>query len=368
MSDVTKLILVGGFLGAGKTTMLSQLAKIMDERKILTGLVTNDQATDLVDTAILTRAGSDTKEVSGSCFCCNFHGFAGALHDLKANAGVDMIIAEPVGSCTDLSATILQPLKDKFGDQYSLAPFNVLVDPGRLTQILDGGNSGLHDSSAYIVRKQLEEADVIVINKIDLLTGEEAKALASRTAEAYPNAEIFCVSAQEGTGVEEWLDAILSREFAGRNLTDVDYDIYAEGEAVLGWLNADITLTGKADWNKFLEDYINALAGTFAEREQAIGHLKILMSDEEKESFALANLTGGSDAVRFRGEAVKGDEAHLIVNARVQTSPEELETTVFDTLKKTCGDAVEYTVERYECLMPGRPNPTYHYNKVVCSC
>ena len=117
MSDVTKLILVGGFLGAGKTTMLSQLAKIMDERKILTDLVTNDQATDLVDTAILTRAGSDTREVSGSCFCCNFPGFAGALHDLKANAGVDMIIAEPVGSCTELSATILQPLKDKFGDQ-----------------------------------------------------------------------------------------------------------------------------------------------------------------------------------------------------------------------------------------------------------
>ena len=145
----------------------------------------------------------------------------------------------------------------------------------------------------------------------------------------------------------------------------MDYDIYAEGEAVLGWFNADITLTGEPDWNRFLHDYIHALSEVFADREQAVGHLKILMSDEEKEKFALANLTGGSDAIRFRGEEVKGSEAHLIVNARVQTSPEELETTVFDTLRRVCGDAVTYTVERYECLMPGRPDPTYRYNKII---
>jgi hypothetical protein len=41
----------------------------------------------------------------------------------------DVLIAEPVGSCTDLSATILQPLKDQFKQQFVPAPFSVLADP-----------------------------------------------------------------------------------------------------------------------------------------------------------------------------------------------------------------------------------------------
>ena len=364
--EAKKVILVGGFLGAGKTTMLSRLAKVLDSRGLRCGLVTNDQATDLVDTAVLTGVGNGIQEVSGSCFCCNFPGFEAALKSLKEKDDVDLIIAEPVGSCTDLSATILQPLKDKYKVDYILAPFSVLVDPMRLGSILDGGDSGLHASSAYIVRKQMEEADMIVINKSDLLTTDEQKELAERAAKAYPNAKIYCASAQEGTGVENWLDEVLSGEFSGRNLTHVDYDIYAEGEAVLGWLNADVTLTGEADWDEFLEKYVNALADGFREHDQAIGHLKMLMSDEARENFTIANLTGGSDAIRFRGHSAPGGEAHLIINARVQMSPEELEKSVFDHLGEVCGEAVQYHTERCESLMPGRPNPTYHYEQVVC--
>ena len=96
--EAKKVILVGGFLGSGKTTMLSQLAKILDGRGLRCGLVTNDQATDLVDTAVLTGVGSGIQEVSGSCFCCNFPGFEAALKNLKEKDDVDLIIAEPVGS------------------------------------------------------------------------------------------------------------------------------------------------------------------------------------------------------------------------------------------------------------------------------
>ena len=64
----TRLILVAGFLGAGKTTLLWEAARrIMDDGKRV-GLITNDQAPDLVDTAILSRNEVQVKEVSGSCF------------------------------------------------------------------------------------------------------------------------------------------------------------------------------------------------------------------------------------------------------------------------------------------------------------
>ncbi len=106
----TKLLLVGGFLGAGKTTLLRESARRLIKQGRIVGLITNDQTTDLVDTAFLKRSGADVREVSGSCFCCNFGGFMDAVHSLITQ-GVDTIIAEPVGSCTDLSATILQPVQ-----------------------------------------------------------------------------------------------------------------------------------------------------------------------------------------------------------------------------------------------------------------
>ncbi len=68
----THLILVGGFLGAGKTTLLSQAAKRLGQRGLRVGLVTNDQAANLVDTSVLREAAAAVEEVPGGCFCCRF--------------------------------------------------------------------------------------------------------------------------------------------------------------------------------------------------------------------------------------------------------------------------------------------------------
>ena len=74
----------------------------------------------------------------------------------------DVFIAEPVGSCTDLKATVDYPLRRLYGEQYALAPFSVLVDPQRAMQIL-GWRTGKSFSPKvlYIYDKQLEEADII---------------------------------------------------------------------------------------------------------------------------------------------------------------------------------------------------------------
>ena len=109
----TRLILVGGFLGAGKTTLLWEAASKIMSKGQRVGLITNDQAPELVDTAILKHHDVKVAEVSGSCFCCNFDGLLNAMQQVNDAADADVIIAEPVGSCTDLSATIVQPLKEK---------------------------------------------------------------------------------------------------------------------------------------------------------------------------------------------------------------------------------------------------------------
>lgn len=369
MNEKTRIILVGGFLGSGKTTMLRRLAAMFAEKSMTAGLITNDQAADLVDTALLTQYGNETREVSGSCFCCNFPGFAGAVESLYQQGHPDVIVCEPVGSCTDLSATILQPLKDKFQTDFHPAPLSVLADPKRLADILDGGNSGLHESSAYIVRKQMEEADIIVINKSDLLTKEEAQTLKSKVETAFPEAEVFCASAVTEDGVSDWLNAVMNAETAGTHLTSVDYDIYAEGEAVLGWLNAAVSISGETDWTAFAEDYLRTLSEVFSRKNAAIGHLKLLIRGKNAGGYVLANLTGASDPIRVSSDGSVSAPASMTINARVQMEPDDLNTCVFDCLSQTAEKhSVSCTADSTECLKPGRPNPTYHYDCVVDGC
>ena len=137
MKDV-KLIFVGGFLGAGKTTLLAQTARALarDGKKV--GIITNDQADDLVDTGLIRQEGFGVQEVAGGCFCCRFDDLVNAASKLLETLQPDVLLGEPVGSCTDISATVLQPLKDLYGDWFSIAPFSVLADTGSST-LLPGG-------------------------------------------------------------------------------------------------------------------------------------------------------------------------------------------------------------------------------------
>jgi len=327
-------------------------------------LITNDQASELVDTAFLEHTGTAVSEVSGSCFCCNFSGFTDAIAHLNEKKNIDVIIAEPVGSCTDLSATILQPLKQKFEKELSVAPLSVLIDPQRLSDILGGGTSGLHPSAVYILRKQLEEADTIVINKTDLLTPDAVESLKKRTAEEWPGATIFAMSAKSGEGLEPWLEEAMQSSNAGARLAEVDYDIYAEGEAVLGWLNTTVILQSEsADWDIFAKNLLNALSRRFDELNAAIGHVKLFIKAGDR--FVIGNVTGQKNSLNIRGAAGVGKEAKMTLNARVQMEPDTLKAIVLGEISKAGGNNITSNPIALKCLKPGRPNPTYRYDRVV---
>lgn len=360
----TRIILVGGFLGAGKTTLLWESARKLTEQGKRVGLITNDQASHLVDTAFLERSGSTVSEVNGSCFCCNFNGFSDALFNIKDKIKADIIIAEPVGSCTDLSATIMQPLKENFTDKLAISPLTVLVDPERLKTLLEGGISELHASAAYIVEKQLEEADIIVITKADLLSPYQLESLQRQAADRWPLAKILTMNYKNGVSMESWLNEVMNYFTAGTHLAEIDYDVYAEGEAVLGWLNTTVLLRGKSvSWDLLAEKILTELSHRFDSVNAAVGHVKLLI--ESGNHYIVGNLTGGKSASNIRGYAGISNEANLILNARVEMTPANLENIVSEVLCKVCGDDIYQNVEASKCLSPGRPNPTHRYAYVV---
>src|SRR3954469_753416 len=127
--------MIGGFLGAGETTAVAALAQHLTQRGDRVGLITNDQGSELGDTALLRPRGFLTEEIPGGCFCCRFNSLVDAARKLTQATKPDAFVAEPVGSCTDLIATVSYPLRRIYGEQFELAPLSVLVDPIRAEQI-----------------------------------------------------------------------------------------------------------------------------------------------------------------------------------------------------------------------------------------
>lgn len=358
----TKLIIAGGFLGAGKTTLLWEAAQKLISQGLSVGLITNDQAPELVDSKLLILNNLKVAEVSGSCFCCNFNGFTDAIQKIRAEVAADVIIAEPVGSCADLSATIMQPLKQYWNRELQIAPLSVLADPTRLDSILSGEDAGLHPDAAYIYRKQMEESDIILINKSDLLRKEQIDDLKQRTAEMFPSATVLTVSAIKGTGIGEWLSQVTTRWDAGLRLVEMDYDTYANGEAVLGWLNGIVHLLGQhTNWDNFTHTLLKNLSARFDTDNLAVGHVKIIAENDRK--YIVGNLTGNSETLTMRGSVGNSEDVKLIINARVETTPDNLNQIVRQALESAGSYNIEVIAWRY--LQPGRPQPTHRFMEVV---
>ena len=91
------------------------------------GIVTNDQAYELVDTHALRAQGFEVGEVPGACFCCKFDDLLETTNRLQQDDAPDIILAEPVGSCTDLVATVVEPMRHLYGEQYEVGPLAVLL-------------------------------------------------------------------------------------------------------------------------------------------------------------------------------------------------------------------------------------------------
>lgn len=354
----SKLIMVGGFLGSGKTSLLWETARRIDQTGTRVGLITNDQASQLVDTAFLETGANLVKEVSGSCFCCNFNGFVDAVNYIREKNNGGVIVGEPVGSCTDLSATIMQPLKDKYQNEVDLAPLTVLADPFRLKAILQEART----PAQYIVLKQFEEADIILINKIDLISRDEVKELVRLAQSKWADAKVMAASVKTGEGIEEWLDFVLAQDEAGTNITQVDYDIYAEGEAAFGWLNATYEIKQSADFDALSRTFIHNLGACFDKQEIEVGHVKFLLETSDKQ--IIGSITGKADTAKIRTMDRRSEKTSLTVNARAETDPQTLESIVTGEVNKLFGGLDCHTVA-LKCLIPGRPNPTYRYDRVI---
>jgi G3E family GTPase len=349
----TRIILVGGFLGAGKTTLLWHTARRLAQQGTQAGIITNDQGHNLVDTALLGKHYAVT-EVSGGCFCCNFPDLMISIQQLQNQVEPEIILAEPVGSCTDIMATVIRPLRKYYNKQFSIAPFTVLVDPLR-------DEARFEANVQYLYNQQLAEADLILLNKCDLLTADEIQDELSVLRAEYPQAQVLAVSSRTGEGVETWLDLVLSEESSGHHILDVDYSLYAEAEAALGWLNAQGSVqpeTGPLQW---AETLLREIEKSCSSQDIRIAHVKLHLQIGDTGHKASITQTGSSIVWNTPPPNQPTSNLNFILNARVNASPSSLEQIVRDAITTATPSKVNrIQLHHFECFSPRPPEPTYH--------
>ncbi len=276
------------------------------------------------------------REITDGCFCCRFESLIEAAESLTLEVRPDVFLAEPVGSCTDLRATVQLPLARLYGDAYRVAPLSVLVDPLRAARAF-GVDPGPSFSSRvlYIYDKQIEEADFLVLNKIDIIRRRAARrsrggagaALSERRDRAasalapgqgWRPGSIACSRLRQATRARPWT---------------VDYDLYADGESLLGWVNATSCVRAERDFdgNHFLRRLADALRDRLASAAVEIAHLKMTLAtgaDGDRATINLVRSDGSAELARRLSGPIRA--AELTVNLRAEDDPERLHALLLD--------------------------------------
>lgn len=354
-----KLFLVNGFLGSGKTTAIQQAASQLIQDGIKTGVIVNDQGVQLVDQAFLESFDIPTCEVTDGCFCCNYEQLDANILAMNEVDELDVIFAESVGSCTDLIATVVNPLLHFHTDLEILV--SVFADVRILPVLLQDSSYFFEEEVHYIYKKQLEEADILVINKKDLVDQQTLKEARRLIEEHYPDKKILCQNALDQTDIADWLHILSGMApTTARQTLDIDYDLYGAGEAKLGWLDAEFEIRSKG--NNTIESaykFVNGIFETIRDKKLPIGHLKFLLKAEnyrQKISFNVKN----QSKIKPEANEYKTDYISILVNARVQTKPENLKKIVHETVKNIENEIVGTVKKKtLSAFQPGFPKPTH---------
>ena len=347
-----RIHLVGGFLGAGKTTAIIQAARVLMTQGVTVGVVTNDKGKHLVDTAFFRSAALPTAEVAGGCFRCNFDELEKRINQLKEEARPEVIFAESVGSCADMAATVLEPLLRLQDEQAAPTSFSVFADARLLRMWLLGIELPFSDEVQYIFEKQIEEAGLLVINKKDLLSAEDLQEVERLAAKRFPQKNLLLQDSTHADGGQGWLDWLNSTtgipEFPE---TEIDYDRYDAGGRQLAWLDEQIMIRAD-DAIAAAKMMIGTLVKDLRKEDIPVGHLKFFLdwdTGDCKLSFPTLEEAGWQEEL----DGIATDKVDVLVNGRIQAAPAKLNRMIAAALETMAKQpAVQYGREENAYFRP----------------
>ncbi len=386
---------VGGFLGSGKTTSIVGACRRLAARGVRTAIVTNDQGRRQVDEAFARSAGVPAVGVSDGCLCCRYDDFETRLFDVAHEARPEVIFAESVGSCADIVATVVKPFAAFRAAHRPRGVLSSFVDIRLVEARLSGVRLPFSDNVLYIFDKQLEEADLIVVNKRDRYDLDRGEAVRTLVRERYPESTVLLQSAFEESDLERWLTALdegvdthetVTAHKGGRRLSPaevkkpamraassrtpfaLDYERYAAGEREMAWLDEEIAIDAPVPLGA-VSAFFSALVGLTRDGGATIAHIKCHVTAAA--THYKLSWTVGDEFTEHRGEAPRtvdretmGTEElvapiRVTVNVRAVAAPHTLEAAVDGAVAVFTDAGIAARSEGRDVFRPGYPEPVH---------
>ncbi|MBQ9042674.1 MAG: GTP-binding protein [Eggerthellaceae bacterium] len=199
MSGKPNVIILSGFLGSGKTTVLMQLIGRMRERlgdECRIAIIENEIGSASVDSSIIEDAGYSVTEMLSGCVCCTLIGqLVPALNKLADEMNPQLVILEATGMATPDS---MRENIERYGGY-----------PTRIVTLVDASRwERIRRALQILLEAQVEPADIICLNKTDLASEDELAAIEESVREINATAPIARISAASPVSVDV-LDEVL---------------------------------------------------------------------------------------------------------------------------------------------------------------
>ena len=335
-----KFAVISGFLGAGKTTVMMALTK----HDPAAAMISNDlgEGVELADHRFAALSGCTASQITDECICFCHDRLQQEL-ERRFQEGKTLVVSDIPG----FGVGALEHVYHGLAGKLDFAPFTVLVEPAAIEALRSGGDL------AHIQDAQLREADLIVLNKCDLLSPAEVELACAFLASRYPEAEVLPISARRGDGIEALCRAIREGSASMRH-PEIDYEgdalqnemaslseYYLQYHAIVCCFDFDGT------------DYLRALAEEIARNPVAIPHLKLLAWTPEGD-YGKVDWMHGQPLEITRPFSRRCTELAVVINATAACEPERLDSMI-SVAEQTVSDRfqLEVTVHKRECFGMG---------------
>lgn len=350
-----KFTVFSGFLGSGKTTTMMALTKYHTERHGKAAMISNDLGNqNLADNKLANLAGCNASELTGNCICYITETLVERLDKLFDQDGCELVISDIPGFGVGALDHVYHTLQKRYTDRYELAPFTVLVEPRTVGLLKDQQGGDL----TYILHTQLLEADLIVLNKCDLLTDVKKEETLAYLREHYPQAQAIGISALTGQGLEE-LSQALSQGKASMHLPDIGYGGQEFGNAMGKmseyYVQYYVTVCcNDFDGNAYLMALAESIQSGIREAGFEVPHLKLLAWEPEGD-YGKADLLGVDRPVEVSKRFEKPcTELAVMLNASAACPSAKLEKIMTESME-TVSEAFNLSlmVFKKECFGMG---------------
>ncbi|MDR2943690.1 MAG: GTP-binding protein [Methanosarcinales archaeon] len=252
-----KIIVVGGFLGSGKTTALIRLGTYYASIGKIVGIIVNEIGEIGIDGDVISQYGLETKEITSGCICCSLKmSLRETLLSMINNLNPDVVIIESTG--------VAYPgiIRDEvmlmnLSIEYEMAPLLTLFDGSRFKQILK--------EIKNFASQQLAQAEVIAVSKADLVDSSMLPIIESAVQQINPKAEIISLSSKNPESLAHLIDVLERGGNLNSRLSELKKVIADDGSLLMAG--------GKASGNSVEASGVGSYSAEYDLDENSLGSL-----------------------------------------------------------------------------------------------